>query len=118
MSASSMSSMMSMFGSMSDENDKKDISDEDHYQAQSFLDSLKAHSYEYKDKANGRGRFTGVMAQELEKTGIGKQAVVDTPKGKMVDYGRLASIMLAGQVLQNQQIKQLRMEIKDLKGIK
>lgn len=101
----------------SDERAKKNISDDD-YQTQSFLDALKAHSFRYKDPANGKGRFTGVMAQELEKTPIGKQAVIETPKGKMVDYARLASVMLAGQVLQNEQIKQLRMEIKDLKGMK
>lgn len=130
MSSGSMSSMMKSFGGsgssgdagaadadiMSDENEKKDIEDDDEYQTQSFLDSLKAHTYEYKDKANGKGRFTGVMAQELEKTGIGKQAVVETPKGKMVDYARLASVMLAGQVMQNQQIKHLRMDVKELKN--
>jgi hypothetical protein len=102
----------------SDERAKKDIHDDD-YQTQNFLDALKAHTYQYKNpEENGKGRFMGVMAQELEKTGIGKQAVVETPKGKMVDYARLASVMLAGQVLQNEQIKQLRMEIKDLKGMK
>jgi Chaperone of endosialidase len=127
MSGSSMSSMMSMFGggggggggagaAMSDEKEKKDVEDDDEYQTQSFLDALKAKSFEYKDKSNGVGRFTGVMAQDLEKNPIGKQAVVETPKGKVVDYARLASVMLAGQVLQNEQIKQLKLELHELKG--
>lgn len=123
-SSSGMSSMMSSFGgggggggadAMSDEREKDHIENEDQYQTQSFLDALKAHSWEYKNPDNGKGRFVGVMAQELEKTPIGKQAVIETPKGKMVDYARLASVMLAGQVLQNQQIKELKLEIRKLK---
>lgn len=128
-SGGGLSSMMSSFGggssgggdaaasAASDETKKKNIHDEDEYQAQSFLDALKAHTFEYKDPSMGKGRFTGVMAQELEKTPVGKQAVINTPKGKVVDYARLASVMLAGMVMMHNEIKELKMQ-GSLKGDK
>ena len=89
---------------------------------QDFLDNIHAHSYEYKDKQDGIGTFTTPMAQELEKSELGKQAVIDTPRGKMVDYGRLGGVNLAAvsvvhreqQKLQKQ-IDQLRREFKGKK---
>ena len=49
-----------------------------------FLDSLYAHQYNYKNDAHGKGKQVGVMAQDLEKTQLGKQMVENTPEGKQM----------------------------------
>jgi len=59
------------------------------------LRPARAYSYEYKNPAAvgaGPGRYVGPMAQDLEKTPAGASAVVDTPRGKAVDTGRLALV--------------------------
>lgn len=86
------------------------------YQVQSFLDTIKAHSYEYKDASNGVGRFVGPMAQELEKTDIGKSAVIDTPQGKKVDTGRLNMIQLAALSDLHQRMKTMEQKYLKLKA--
>lgn len=59
--------------------------------ADRMLSALKAaSSYRYKDgERHGKGKYTGVMAQDLERAG--SRAVVDTPGGKMVHGARLAT---------------------------
>ena len=94
----------------SDENLKENITPAD-YETQSFLDALKAHTFNYKDDKHGKGKFISVMAQELEKTHIGKQAVIETKDGKAVDYARLAQVHLASTSMLNKKIKQLEVQI-------
>jgi hypothetical protein len=58
-----------------------------------FMDALQSYTYNYKDKENNGmknpdGKVTSVMAQDLEKTQLGKQMVHDGPEGKIVDYGQ------------------------------
>ena len=62
--------------------------------AESALKGLSAHSFKYKDDSLGRGRRVGVMAQDLEKAGLG-HAVVNTPRGKMVHGAQLATSLSA-----------------------
>lgn len=62
--------------------------------ARSILDGLKAYSYRYKNPADGAGPQVGVMAQDLERAGLG-HAVKDTPSGKVVDAGKAATSSLA-----------------------
>lgn len=81
---------------MSDERLKKNIKDAD-AAIDAFLRQTGAHQYEYKDKKHGAGRYVSPMAQELEKTDIGKSMVIETPEGKMVDYGRGLGAILAAQ---------------------
>lgn len=74
----------------SDEKTKTNIHDGGH-EAQKFLDALHAHVYEYKDQYKGpaapEGKHMTPMAQELEKSSVGKQMVHETADGtKMVDY--------------------------------
>jgi hypothetical protein len=78
----------------------------------SFLDAINANSYEYKDKfknkeLGGEGTFVSPMAQELEKTELGKSMVIDTPEGKVVDYGKGFGAMLASQAMLNDRLKKL-----------
>lgn len=53
------------------------------------LEALQAYAYDYKNKKHGKERQLGVMAQDLEKAGLG-QAVIDTPEGKIVHGAKLA----------------------------
>lgn len=54
------------------------------------LGKLNPYTFSYRDQGNGSGRQLGVMAQDLERAGL-KQAVIDTPAGKMVDGAKLAT---------------------------
>jgi hypothetical protein len=79
----------------------------------SFYDKLGTHSYEYKDafKDNGLagpGRHVSPMAQELEKSDVGRGMVKDTPQGKVVDYGKGFGAMLAGQAYLHGEIQDLK----------
>lgn len=58
-------------------------------EADEAIKGLRAYTYAYKDEAHGKGKQTGVMAQDLEKAGL-KHAVFDTPIGKAVHAGKLA----------------------------
>lgn len=81
---------------VSDETKKKNKSQK----TDDFLSKLKAYKYEYKDTSmpgTSPGKHTGVMAQDLEKSELGKDFVVDTPNGKMVDYGKGFGAILAAQ---------------------
>ena len=73
-----------------------------------LLNTLKAYNYEYKNSKYGEGRRMGIMAQDLEKTALGKRAVVDTPEGKMIDMGKGLGIALAAQAHLNKQTKYKR----------
>lgn len=64
-------------------------------QTREFLSHLNAWEYDYKDPRHGAGRYVSPMAQEIEKTPVGKSAIVETPEGKFVDYARLSGIQLA-----------------------
>lgn len=78
---------------MSDRRAKKGIRDGE-VDAAKALAGLKAYSFEYKDEKHGKGRRTGVMAQDLERAGL-KHAVIDTPGGKMVHGAQLATSLAA-----------------------
>ena len=94
---------------MSDRRVKKNIKPAK-TKVQDFLDSLHAYSYEYKqpDSPGARhGEMLGVMAQDLEKTTLGKQFVRDTPAGKLVDMGQGLAAILASQSYLNSRMKRL-----------
>lgn len=91
----------------SDRRLKKDIrnAEGDTY---SFLDALNAARYSYKEpKKFGEGERVSVMAQELEKSSLGRGFVKDTPEGKMVDYGKGLGTMLAASASLHKRLKAL-----------
>jgi hypothetical protein len=49
----------------------------------------------------------GVMAQDLLKSDLGKYAVEETPKGKMVNFKKLASTLMASNAQLNERVKRL-----------
>lgn len=86
-----------------------------------FYDALKAYSYRYKDPAKpgaGDGEFVSPMAQDLEKTALGKSMVKDTPEGKIVDYGKGFGAMLAGQAEFHDRLKKVESALAARKGRK
>lgn len=81
---------------MSDKSSKKDIADIDEGEITAFLDSLKPKSFRYKDELNGQGDRTGVIAQDLEKSQLGRKSVVEDANGnKQVDVKNLLGTILA-----------------------
>lgn len=68
---------------------KEDIDGADD-ESRRVTDALKAYTFKYKDEKHGKGKQFGVMAQELERAGLG-HAVIDTPEGKMVHGAKLAT---------------------------
>ena len=82
-------------GMFSDERLKEDVAPagED---IDDFMKSLDAVSYDYLGREDlPKGRQYGILAQDLEKSKVGKSFVVDTPKGKFVDVGRGYGAVLA-----------------------
>jgi hypothetical protein len=94
----------------SDERVKTDISDGS-TELGEFLSGIGVHKYRYKDPdkpLRGRGEFVSPMAQELEKTKLGKSMVSEMPDGtKAVDYGKGLGLMLAAMAKHEQQISKL-----------
>lgn len=77
---------------------------------EAFLDSLTGYSYKYKNPKFGQGKQVGVMAQDLEQTPVGKQAVEDTAEGKMVDYGKLQAAQMAALANLNERLRKIEDE--------
>jgi hypothetical protein len=73
----------------SDKRLKHEINDGDD-DANATLKGLRAFTYKYKDKALGKDRELGVMAQDLENAGL-KHTIIETPRGKAVHGGALAT---------------------------
>ena len=64
----------------------------------------------------GEGRHLYVMAKDLEKAGpVGKQMVLDTPQGKMIDYGKGFGAMLANQANLNKRLNEVETKKKSKK---
>lgn len=59
-----------------------------------LLDSLRAYRYKYKDDRLGKGERLGIMAQDLERSDLGRSAVRDTEIGKVVDVPTALGIAL------------------------
>lgn len=108
-----------MMGSaMSDEDMKKidgAVSDEE---IEEFLNNLEPTQYEYVDAALDKmeeradtvstGKKVGIMAQDLEKSKIGKQMVMEDKDGtKMVDGPQSVGALLAATASLNRRIKKL-----------
>lgn len=99
----------------SDEDMKKDVKkdNKEEFSSKSFLDALQSYTYEYKDSEKhrpeaGEGKRLSVMAQDLEKAGpVGRSMVMNTPQGKVVNYGRGFGAILAAQAELNKRLKEV-----------
>lgn len=100
---------------MSDKSKKKRIKDGT-ASTKDFLNALKAKEYDYKaDSGEAPGRNFGIMAQDLEKSKMGKSLVLDTPNGKMVDTRRGFGAVLAGMAELNKRTAEIEKAFKKKK---
>jgi hypothetical protein len=103
-------------GVTSDENEKNDFGDAKPALLD-FMGQIGAHSYRYKDPSrDGEGTYTTPMAQELQKTDLGKQAVVKTPHGLGVDYQRLGGVNLAALSVVHRENQRLQSQIDEMRS--
>jgi hypothetical protein len=103
---------------MSDERQKEAVEDAKPSLMQ-FLGTIGAHQYEYRNpELDGAGTYVSPMAQELERTDLGKSAVLDTPRGKMVDYGRLGGINLAAVSVVHRELEKVKAQVEALRRSK
>lgn len=95
-------------GMFSDKNKKENIS-YDPKEVEKMFSKLKSATYEYKDKEDGEGKYAGVMAQDLEKSKVGKDMVKDTPDGKKVDLAKMLFALTA-------QVNNMNKKLEKMKG--
>jgi len=76
-----------------------------------FLSTIDPYTFEYKNKELG-GKQMGVMAQDLEKSDIGRAAVSEVDGVKQVNPEHLALPMLAAQSDMFKRIKELEDKVK------
>jgi len=99
----------------SDKNLKKNIKDAKG-ETKKFLEALSAKKYEYKpESGEASGDNYGIIAQDLEKSKMGKSLVMDTPKGKMVDTRRGFGAALAAMADLNKRTAELERAMKKRK---
>lgn len=89
---------------MSDKNEKANIKDSDG-KALDLVDHLKGKLYEYKDSSNGEGVHVGIMAQDLEKSPLGRSMVFEENGAKKVDFAKGFGAVLAALTEINDKVK-------------
>lgn len=87
----------------SDKNLKDDVKDSDD-ESNKMLSTLKAKTFSYKDDPK-KGKQLGILAQDLEKSPMGKAMVIETPKGKHIDMEKALSAVLAVQSTLDKRLK-------------
>ena len=98
----------------SDEQSKTKIDDKP--PIRQFLEAVKGYSWDYKDPKHGAGRYTGVMAQDLQKSEIGREVVSEGPDGLMVDTRRLTPVNTAALAYHEMRIKALEDAVQGQRG--
>lgn len=97
---------------LSDENEKKYIKPAKK-EVNSFLNSLAARQFSYKNPENNSeiskpsGKHYGILAQDLERSKIGKSLVKNTKHGKVIDTAQGFGAVLAAQAELHNRIKAL-----------
>lgn len=94
---------------MSDKRAKTRVSDAGD-SVKSFLEAISAKKYDYKHAPEAQKRV-GVMAQDLEKSEIGKSLVKETPAGKSVDIAQALGASLAANAELHKRIKKLEKKV-------
>lgn len=72
-----------------------------------MLAALKPSTYRYKDEQHGDGERVGIMAQDLEKSEVGKLLVRETPIGKAVDGKQSLGALLAAAAEHEKRLRKL-----------
>jgi hypothetical protein len=80
---------------MSDERAKENVEPAE-VDLDEFMKGLTVNKFEYKNPENGQGEHFGPMAQDFEKSPVGKSMVAEGDDGmKRVDYGKASGVMMA-----------------------
>lgn len=88
------SSLMALFSDRRVKTNIKAISKEEIAELKS---TIKPYTWEYKDQANGQGEWTGVMAQDLQKSKLGRSVLIEEEGSGLlkIDMRKLTSLLLA-----------------------
>lgn len=92
------------FAALSDKKAKKNIKSGDS-EIKEFLEAATPYSYDYKDSNEHR---VSPMAQDLEESKIGKESIMETPKGKAIDYSNIFGKIVASQGYLHKEIEDLK----------
>ena len=98
-------------GMLSDERKKRRIREGDD-QAVAMLRALAPATYEYRPEVGAPEgqRYAGVMAQDLERSDMGRAMVMSTPEGRMVDTQQAGMAALGAAAALQRQVAQLKDE--------
>lgn len=84
-----------MLGFLSDERVKEHVETTDPKNLREFLSVIQPKTFDYKREVGGERNVTGVMAQDLEKSALGREVVRNVDGVKVVHLGRAVSAVLA-----------------------
>ena len=73
-------------------------------QIDGFLIAFTQNNTTTKSKKHGKGKQVGIMAQDVEKTQLGKQMVEDTPEGKQINAAKGLGLVMASQARLNERL--------------
>jgi hypothetical protein len=91
----------------SDERLKTDI-DDAYDDVDEMLDNLVAKRYRYQNEArDGIGPRVGIMAQDMERSRMGRDVVFEHPDGKALDVNKALSAALASAARLNERVRKL-----------
>lgn len=95
----------------SDERKKYDVDSVTDEEIEEFLENMQPKSFNYKEGAKQggapEGRQTGIMAQDAEKSKVGKRLVSDDGSGKKLNIPMTVSTLLATASSLNRRIERL-----------
>jgi len=94
----------SAIAAFSDERLKTEVTDA-RADIDDMLDKLSPKSWRYKSERHGEGRWSGIMAQDAERSEVGKRIVRETPEGKALDLGKTMSTALAAVARLNERLR-------------
>jgi len=98
----------------SDKNLKKEVKQSKKY-VDEMLEKLKPYTFKYKNSKHGKGDRVGIMAQDLERSKMGKMLVKNTPEGKAIDVKNAIGAVMASQARIMEKLKKLE-ELQKKKG--
>lgn len=76
--------------------------------AEDMLDKLAAEIFRYRDTAkDGAGEQLGVMAQDLERSQLGRQMVEESPEGKRLNFAKGLGAALAAMANLNERLSRV-----------
>jgi len=90
---------------MSDKKVKDGVKDSEKDVSEMF-DKLSSKKYSYKEDPDKKEHL-GILAQDLEKSPMGKAIVIETPKGKAVDAMKALSALMAAQSTIHKRLKKI-----------